>query len=67
MEKLKPYSSNPGHVTLTEEEINSFFDDIDADKDGFVTFDELEAKLEQVHMELAPEPKDHHLHHPERR
>ena len=55
------------YVALTEQEINAFFDDIDTDKDDFVTFDELEAKLQKVHEELAPEPQKHHLHHPSRR
>jgi respiratory burst oxidase len=52
---------------LTGEEINAFFDDIDKDSNGYVTFEELEAKLHKVHEELAPEPKKHHLHHPARR
>lgn len=52
---------------LTKEEINAFFDDIDRDSNGYVTFDELEAKLHDVHKEIAPEPRKHNLHHPERR
>ncbi|EMC91977.1 hypothetical protein BAUCODRAFT_117170 [Baudoinia panamericana UAMH 10762] len=52
---------------LTDEEITSFFNDLDTDKDGYVTFAEIEAKLHQVHEELAPEPKRHHLNHPSRR
>ena len=54
-------------VPLSDEEINAFFDDPDKDNVGYVTFEELEAKLHQVHDELAPEPLKHHLHHPERR
>ena len=54
-------------IPLSDEEINAFFEDLDKDKDGFITFDELEAKLHEVHEELAPEPQKHHLHHPERR
>ena len=54
-------------VPLSDEEINAFFDDLDKDKDGYVTFDELEAKLNQIHDEFTPEPQKHHLHHPERR
>lgn len=54
-------------VPLSEQEINAFFDDIDKDKDGHITFDELEKKLYEVHKELAPEPRKHHLLHPARR
>lgn len=52
---------------LTDEEVDQFFQDLDKDKDGFVVFDELEAKLHEVHKELAPEPKKHHILHPARR
>lgn len=54
-------------VPLSDDEINQFFDALDANKDGYVNFQELEAKLREVHEELAPEPKKHHLLHPERR
>lgn len=53
--------------SLTDAEIRAFFDDIDTDHDAVITFAELEAKLHQVHKELAPEPQKHHLVHPERR
>ena len=52
---------------LTGDEIDAFFEDIDKDKNGYVDFAELEAKLHQVHEELAPEPRTHHLHHASRR
>lgn len=52
---------------LSDEEINAFFEDLDRNRDGFVTFEELEAKLHEVHQELAPDPQKHHLHHPSRR
>jgi hypothetical protein len=51
---------------LRDEEIEMFFHDLDKDNDGYVTFDELEAKLHKVHKELASEPQTHHLHHPTR-
>ncbi|KAK3722508.1 hypothetical protein LTR37_002500 [Vermiconidia calcicola] len=54
-------------VPLSNEEIDAFFDDLDKDKDGYVTFDELEAKLQESHKELAPVPQKHHLTHPARR
>ncbi|KAM0717134.1 hypothetical protein Q7P37_006986 [Cladosporium fusiforme] len=52
---------------LSDDEINEFFSALDADKDGFVEFDELERALHQAHKELAPEPKKHHILHPARR
>ena len=52
---------------LTLGEIEDFFRDIDRDNDGTITFDELKAKLEEVHDEIAPEAQEHHLHHPDRR
>lgn len=55
-----------GFQPLSEEDINAFFDDLDRDNDGSITFDELEAKLEEVHAQIAPQPKVHHLHHPKR-
>ena len=60
-------TASEDYIPLTEQEIQSFFEDIDTDKDGSITFDELEAKLHKVHEELAPEPQKHHLHHPSRR
>lgn len=51
---------------LTDDEINAFFDDLDRDGDGYVTFDELVTKLHEVHDELAPTLQKHHLLHPER-
>ncbi|KAK5124611.1 hypothetical protein LTR85_001324 [Meristemomyces frigidus] len=54
-------------VPLSDEEINAFFEDLDEDKDGYITFEELEAKLYQVHEELAPNPQKHNLNHPDRR
>ena len=55
------------YKVLTDEEIESFFQDLDKDKNGFVDFEELEKKLLEVHKELAPELKKHHITHPERR
>ncbi|KAK3632211.1 hypothetical protein LTR22_020724 [Elasticomyces elasticus] len=58
--------ANDDRISLTDDEINKFFDELDKDKSGYITFDELEHKLKQVHDELAPEPQKHHLHHPAR-
>lgn len=60
-------SSHSKVDALSDAEIEEFFKDIDADGDGNVTFAELEAKLAEVHKELAPNPDAHDLHHPERR
>ena len=60
-------TASEDYIPLTDQEIQAFFEDVDTDKDGSITFDELEAKLHKVHEELAPEPQKHHLHHPSRR
>ncbi|KAK0519027.1 hypothetical protein OC842_007587, partial [Tilletia horrida] len=45
----------------------AFFHDIaGSDNATHLTFAQLEAKLKEVHQELAPQPKKHHLHHPTR-
>lgn len=62
-----PYSGQPPFQTLSEEKLHEFFDDLDRDNDGYVVFEELEAKLEKVPEELAPDPNTHHLHRPDRR
>ena len=63
---LEPVLTND-FIPLSEDEIDAFFDDLDLDKDGYVTFDELETKLREVHEELAPQLQKHHLLHPARR
>lgn len=60
-------TASEDYKPLTDQGIHAFFEDIDVDKDGSITFSELEAKLHEVHQELAPEPQKHHLHHPSRR
>jgi hypothetical protein len=69
MHKMASRIPNAYHdyTPLNETEISEFFEDLDKDKDGHVTFDELETKLHEVHKELAPEPQKHHLIHPHRR
>lgn len=66
MEGLYPVVSND-FTPLNEKEINNFFDDLDKDKDGRITFNELESKLHEVHQELAPKLQKHHILHPHRR
>jgi hypothetical protein len=48
---------------LTDEEIKEFLDDLDHNNDGKISYKEIEAKLDQVHNEIAPNPLPHHLHH----
>lgn len=64
---LQPFSSHERFQTLTDEEIDNFYKEIDTNNDGHVSFEELEQRLEKVYTELVPEPRKHHLHHPERR
>ena len=52
---------------LSDEEIEKFIGELDVDKDGNVSFQELEKRLEDVLKELAPEPQEHHINHPKRR
>ncbi|KAL0942317.1 nadph oxidase 4 [Colletotrichum truncatum] len=56
--------TNPGEGVqyLTEDEINSFLDDLDHNDDGYIDYAEVEAKLDAAHDELAPanQLKSHH-------
>lgn len=51
---------------LSDEEINQFLDDLDSNSNGYIEYDEVEHKLDEVHRELAPEPEPHNLHHADR-
>jgi predicted ferric reductase len=46
--------SETPHYFLDQEEINDFFHDLDADNDGYVTIEDLTAKLQQVYDALSP-------------
>lgn len=48
---------------LSDDEIKEFLDDLDHNNDGKISYNEIEAKLDQVHDEIAPNPLPHHLHH----
>ncbi|KAL8990914.1 MAG: hypothetical protein Q9169_007999 [Polycauliona sp. 2 TL-2023] len=52
---------------LRDHEIQDFIKDIDFNNDGYVSYKEIERKLDLVAKELDPEPKKHHLHHHERK
>ncbi|OLN85589.1 Superoxide-generating NADPH oxidase heavy chain subunit C [Colletotrichum chlorophyti] len=49
-------ATNPdeGVQYLTEDEINSFLDDLDHNGDGYIDYAEVETKLDAAHDELAP-------------
>ena len=51
---------------LSEKEIDEFLNDLDRNKNGFIEYDEVKHKLDEVHKEVAPHPKPHHLHHQDR-
>lgn len=51
---------------LTEDEIKTFIDDLDHDKNGSIDYWELEKKLDEVHKAIAPKAQAHHLHHESR-
>jgi dual oxidase len=48
---------------LTNSEIDRFLDDLDHNDDGYITYNEVEQKLDHAHDELAPQPgtRSHHL------
>ena len=51
---------------LSDDEVSQFVGELDENKDGFISYSELELKLEQVHEEIAPEAHSHNLHHESR-
>lgn len=48
---------------LTNEEIDRFIDDLDANNNGHIDYKELEQKLDDVGKQLAPKPKRHQILH----
>lgn len=48
---------------LTDKEIDEFISALDKDKDGCISYDEVEHGLDNAHQELVPKAKSHHLHH----
>lgn len=53
---LYPITSETPFRPLTTEEIDEFFNELDTDGYGSVSFDELEARLKVDHKEIAPNP-----------
>lgn len=60
------HQSMASQTHLTDKEIKHFIDDLDHDKDGNISYWELERKLDQVHKEIAPKAQPHNLHHQSR-
>ena len=52
---------------LTQTEIDKFVDTLDKDRDGCISYIELEHGLDAVYRELQPDSKHHHLHHSSRK
>ena len=52
---------------LTQKEIDEFIVALDRDRDGSISYTELEHKLDLVYAELQPDPRHYNLHHPSRR
>ena len=52
---------------LSDKEIQDFVKSIDCNDDGYVSYQEIERKLDDVAREIDPVPKKHHLHHHERK
>lgn len=62
------YSGNMDDTqALTNQEISDFINQLDTDKDGCISYHELEQKLDEVYEKIQPEAKSHHLHHKSRR
>ncbi|KEF62557.1 uncharacterized protein A1O9_00530 [Exophiala aquamarina CBS 119918] len=51
---------------LTQKEIDEFVAELDKDRDGNISYQELEHKLDVVYQELQPKAKSHNLHHESR-
>jgi len=51
---------------LSDKEISEFLDALDKNNDGYIAYNELEKKLDEVHKQIAPEAKPHNLHHKDR-
>ncbi|KAL9011218.1 MAG: hypothetical protein Q9173_003917, partial [Seirophora scorigena] len=52
---------------LSDSEIQEFIKSIDFNNDGYVSYHEVERKLDEVANEINPVPNKHHLHHHERK
>jgi hypothetical protein len=48
---------------LTDKEIDQFISELDSNRDGFVSFNEVAEKLDAVLKQLIHVPQEHHLHY----
>jgi len=55
-----------GITYLTQKEIDDFVAELDKDRDGNISYQELEHKLDSVYQELQPSAKSYNLHHESR-
>lgn len=51
---------------LSDKEIDDFVSQLDKDKDGCISYGEIEHKLDEVYQKLQPEARSHNLHHSSR-
>ncbi|KAH6652628.1 FAD-binding domain-containing protein [Truncatella angustata] len=48
---------------LDDDEVESFLNELDKNKNSFIEYDEVEQGLDRVHEEIQPDAKPHNLHH----
>ena len=51
---------------LSPAEVLKFTTALDKNNDGFIEYEEVQSMLDEVHEEIAGDPKHHHLHHQSR-
>jgi dual oxidase len=51
---------------LSEREIQEFTAALDKNSDGVIDYNEVQSMLDEVHHQIAEDPKPHHLHHDSR-
>jgi dual oxidase len=51
---------------LSEKEIDEFLNHLDNNNNGYIEYHEVGHTLDEVHKEIAPDPKPHHLYHEDR-
>ncbi|TVY82692.1 Superoxide-generating NADPH oxidase heavy chain subunit A [Lachnellula suecica] len=56
----------PG-LYLSEDEINEFVSELDKNDTGYIQYGDLEAKLDEAHEELVPDPKEYQTREEEQR
>ena len=59
-------STRTALTPLTSDELEAFWAAFEHADDGRLSFAELERKLDLVHQDISPQPKEHNLNHPNR-